>query len=109
MTFIAALKCLAKPLLIGFIIALSLFNIYSIHLTKMKQTRAQEVLKHQEVNFWNEVIKQNGHFRDAYLALAGYYQKLGRNEIAKIYLKKAHAIDPNSEKVKGAYLESSSF
>ena len=104
-----AKKYFLKHLLTCLLIALSLLNFYTIGLIKQKRIVAQESMKQQEINFWNEVIKQNGHFRDAYLALAKHYQKIGKREIARIYLKKAYGIDPNNEEVKGAYFESSAF
>lgn len=109
MTLTSALKYLIKPLFVGFVVAISILNFYNIHLTKLKRTQMEKIVKHQEVNFWSEVIKQNGSYRDAYLKLSNFYQNEGNPEIAKIYLKKAYMLDPNNEKVKGAYSEESSF
>ncbi|GEM_PF-7012629 len=109
MTLESALKYLSKPLFVGFVIAIGLLNFYTIHLIKLRRAQTEKNIKHQEINFWNDLIRQNSTYRDAYLGLSYFYQKEGDPEIAKIYLKKAYMIDPNNEEVKGAYSEISSF
>jgi len=100
---------LAKPLTIFLVLLISAFNLFAIYEIKQKRTQIDHAFKHEEINFWSEVIKQNGSYRDAYLRLSQYYQANGNKDVAYIYLKKAHLLDPNNEEVKGAYSEVSSF
>lgn len=53
-----------------------------------------------ELNFWKAFISKHNNYRDAYFQASILEYKLGNKELARMYLDKGLALDPNSEKGK---------